>query len=256
MIRYKNEKEISILRAAGKHLALVLNLLKEKAVAGISTKELDDIAREEILAMGDIPVLLNYKPEGATRPFPATVCISMNDEIVHGIPNENSRILKNGDIITFDLCLTHAGMTVDSAITVPVGKISQDAKLLLKATREGLEAGIKAIKIGGHIGDISNAIEKIANRYGMGIADGLSGHGVGFGVHEDPFVPNWGEKGDGPELKKGLVIAIEPMFTLGTDKIKLAKDKWTYKTADGSLSAHFEHTVVVTEKGAEVLTKL
>ena len=255
MIKLKSKEEIEILREGGKRLAFVLSKLKKAAVPGVTTKELDDLAYKVTVEAGDKPAFLNYQPYGADRPYPASACISINDEIVHGIPNESEKVLKEGDIVSLDMGLIHKGLFVDSAITIGVGKIDEDAKKLLKATRESLEAGIKAIKIGGHIGDIGFAIQEVAKKYKFGIAEGLCGHGVGFAVHEDPYVPNEGEKGDGPELVPGLVIAIEPMLNEGTGKTKIAKDKWTYLTKDGKRSAHFEHTVAITEKGIEILTQ-
>lgn len=255
MIKLKSKEEIEILREGGKRLAFVLGELKKAAVPGVTTKELDDLAYKLTIEMGDKPAFLNYQPYGADRPYPASACISINDEIVHGIPNESEKVLKEGDIVSLDMGLIHKGLFVDSAITVGVGKIDEDAKKLLKATRESLEAGIKAIKVGGYIGDIGFAIAEVAKKYKFGIAEGLCGHGVGFAVHEDPYVPNEGEKGDGPKLVPGLVIAIEPMLNEGTGKTKIAKDKWAYLTKDGKRSAHFEHTVAITEDGVEVLTQ-
>ena len=254
MIKLKSEKDIEILREGGKHLAFVLKELKKAAKPGVTTKELDDLAYKLTIGLGDKPAFLNYKPYGASRAFPASACISINNEIVHGIPNESKKVLKDGDIVYLDMGLIHKGLIVDSAITVPVGKIDEDAKKLLKYTKQSLDAGIKAIKIGGHIGDIGHAISKIADKYKYGIAEGLCGHGVGFAVHEDPYVPNEGLIGDGPEIVPGLVIAIEPMFNEGTGQTKIAKDNWTYLTKDGGRSAHFEHTVAITKNGVEVLT--
>ena len=254
MIKLKTKEDIEILREGGKHLSFVLFQLKKAAKPGVTTKELDDLAYKLTIEKGDTPAFLNYQPYGADRPYPASACISINNEIVHGIPNESEKILKEGDIVSLDMGLIHKGLFVDSAITVPVGKIDDAAKKLLKATRESLEAGIKAVKVGGHIGDIGAAIESVAKKYKFGIAEGLCGHGVGFAVHEDPYVPNEGMTGEGPELVPGLVIAIEPMFNEGTGQIKLAKDKWTYVTKDGKRSAHFEHTIAVTEEGIEILT--
>jgi methionyl aminopeptidase len=254
MIKLKTEKDIEILREGGKHLAFVLNALKKASKPGVTTKELDDLALKLTKDFGDKPAFLNYKPYGADRPFPASACISINNEIVHGIPNESIKILKEGDIVSLDMGLIHKGLFVDSAITVPVGRIDEDAKRLLKVTKQSLDAGIKAIKIGGHIGDIGCAIAKFAYKNKYGIAEGLCGHGVGFAVHEDPYVPNEGMRGGGPEIVPGLVIAIEPMFNEGTGQTKIAKDNWTYLTKDGKRSAHFEHTVAVTKDGVEILT--
>jgi methionyl aminopeptidase len=255
MIRLKSEKDIEILREGGKHLAFVLSALKKASKPGVTTKELDDLAYKLTTELGDKPAFLNYKPYGASRPFPASACISINNEIVHGIPNESKKVLKDGDIVSLDMGLIHKGLFVDSAITVAVGKIDEDAKKLLKFTKQSLDAGIKAMKIGGHIGDIGQVIAKVAHKNKYGIAEGLCGHGVGFAVHEDPYVPNEGIQGEGPELVPGLVIAIEPMFNEGTGQTKIAKDNWTYLTKDGKRSAHFEHTVAITKDGIEILTK-
>jgi methionyl aminopeptidase len=198
---------------------------------------------------------LNYTPLGSKKPFPACVCVSVNDEIVHGIPNENPKIFKNGDIVTFDAGLIHKGLYVDHAITYPIGEISREAKKLLAVTREALMAGIKEVRIGNRIGDISSKIERHADKAGFAVVEGLAGHGVGYSIHEDPFVPNEGRKGKGELIEEGLVIAIEPMFSLGSSKIKLGKDGYTFLTADGSLSAQFEHTVAVTKDGPIILTK-
>ena len=254
MIKLKSEKDIEILREGGKRLAFILSALKKASKPGVTTKELDDLAFKLTKDGGDIPAFLNYQPYGASRPYPASSCISINNEIVHGIPNESNKVLKVGDIVSLDMGLIHKGLFVDSAITVPVGKIDEDAKKLLKATKESLEAGIKAIKIGGHIGDIGFAVAKVASKYKFGIAEGLCGHGVGFEVHEDPYVPNEGTKGEGPSLVPGLVIAIEPMLNEGTGQTKIAKDNWTYLTKDGKRSAHFEHTIAITKDGVEILT--
>jgi len=209
----------------------------------------------EIEKGGDKPAFLNYTPLGSKKPFPACVCVSVNDEIVHGIPNENPKIFKNGDIVTFDAGLIHKGLYVDHAITYPIGEISREAKKLLAVTREALMAGIKEVRIGNRIGDISSKIERHADKAGFAVVEGLAGHGVGYSIHEDPFVPNEGRKGKGELIEEGLVIAIEPMFSLGSSKIKLGKDGYTFLTADGSLSAQFEHTVAVTKDGPIILTK-
>lgn len=253
-IQPKTAKEIKLLREGGKHLAHVLAVLKDATVVGVSTAELEDKARGEIEKLGDTPAFLDYRPDGARRGYPAATCISINDEIVHGVPNEHEKIVKEGDLVTLDLGLIHEGLITDSAITVGVGNITDDAQKLLKATREALRAGIDAAQYGNHVGDIGAAIEEVAKRYGVTIYRELVGHGVGYAVHEDPYVPNFGTQGHGDELVENMVIAIEPMFGLGSERIKLASDGYTYCTADGSLSAHFEHTIVITQDGPRVLT--
>lgn len=193
---------------------------------------------------------------GASRPFPASLCVSINDEIVHGIPNEHPKILKEGDIVSIDLGLRHGNLITDHAITVPVGKVSPEAKKLLEVTKKSLEVAIAAAKPGKKTGDIGYAIEKYVRPHGFGIVEELAGHGVGYSVHEDPFVPNFGVPNEGAPLRPGMVLAIEPMLTLGGPNIVVDKDGYTILTEDGTLAAHFEHTIVITEKGAEILTVL
>lgn len=255
MIIIKTDKEIELLRVAGKHLAEALKAVEKKVAPGISTHELDMYAREVIKELGDEPAFLDYQPEGARYPFPAALCTSLNDEVVHGMPKENV-ILKEGDIISIDLGLIHKGVITDHAMTVAVGKVDQKVKELLRATKESLDAGIKAIKPGAHVGDIGYAIESYIKPKGYGIVRELAGHGVGREIHEDPYIPNYGVKGTGALLKPGMVIAIEPMINLGSRGVIFEKDGYTVRTKDGSPSAHFEHTVLITEKGAEVLTKI
>jgi methionyl aminopeptidase len=204
---------------------------------------------------GDRGAFLHYTPKGAKRPYPAALCVSVNDEIVHGIPNEESKTLVSGDVVTLDLGLTHKGLITDSAITVGVGELDLKKHKLIEHTKEALYIGIRMAKGGGYVGDIGYAIEHFARPLGYGISEGLAGHGVGYKVHEDPFVPNTGVMGQGERLQPGMVIAIEPMLTLGTDKIKLARDGYTYKTKDGSIAAHCEHTIVITEGEPIILTK-
>jgi len=221
---------------------------------GVSTKELDTYAEKLIRKMGDTPAFLNYRPAGARNPFPATLCTSVNEEVVHGIPNAN-KILKEGDIISIDLGLQHKGLFTDMALTVPVGAVSNSSLKLLKVTEQALQTGINAICAGARVGDISYAIESFVRPHRYGIVEVLSGHGVGRAIHEDPYIPNFGQKGKGEKLVAGMVIAIEPMLNNGTKNVILAKDGYTYRTADGKKSAHFEHTVLITEDGAEILTK-
>lgn len=250
----KNKNDIVLLRESGKRLAAVRNALADFVKPGISTKELDDLARTLIAKNGDKPSFLNYTPQGAERPFPAAVCVSVNDEIVHGIPNENSIVLKEGDIVGIDMGVTHEGLITDSAVTVPVGNIDPKVEELLSVTKKALEKGIEAAQGGVKTGDIGHAIETFVNgRYG--IVEELGGHGVGYQVHEDPNIPNFGARGTGTELLPGMVIAIEPMLNLGEKDIVLSDDGYTFKTADGSMSAHFEHTILITEDKPEVLTK-
>lgn len=256
MIKYKTDEEVAIMREGGKIHARILKEVAKKVKPGVKTDELNTYAEQLIDEAGCTASFLGYQPYDAKRPYPAALCVSINEEIVHGIPNEGGRILFEGDIVTLDLGLTYQGLITDAAITVPVGKISKEAQNLIQATREALDRGIVAMRLNGHIGDIGDAVMQVAMKHKLGIIEGLSGHGVGYSVHEEPFVPNKAKRGEGPKLLAGLVIAIEPMFSLGSRDIKRLSDGYTFITRDKSLSAHFEHTVVMTKSGAEVLTKL
>jgi len=249
----KTEEEIGMLREGGKRLAYILSEVAKKVAPGVSTGELDLYAKKLIEEGGDEAAFLNYKPSGARYPYPAALCTSVNNEVVHGIPSKD-RILKEGDIVSLDLGLKHKGLFTDHAITVPVGKIPKEAQTLLSVTKSALLEGIAQAKAGGRVGDIGYAISDYVKKYKYGIVDELSGHGVGKAIHEDPFVPNFGKKGTGELLKAGMVIAIEPMFNLGTHNVVLDKDGYTYKTADGKKSAHFEHTILITDGEPEILT--
>ena len=255
MVTIKTKEEIDILREGGIRHAFILTEIAKKIVPGISTSELEELAKKLIKEDGDTAAFLNYTPRGAKRPYPSALCVSVNNEIVHGIPNEDPLILQEGDVVSLDLGLIHRGLITDSAITVGVGKLTEKDKKLVDHCKEALALGIKSAKGGNHIGDIGFAIESFARPLGYGICSGLAGHGVGYKVHEDPFVPNEGRRGEGELLQPGMVIAIEPMLTLGGDKIVLDKDGYTYKTRDGSNSAHFEHTVAITDGAPIVLTK-
>lgn len=249
----KTPEEIKKIKEGGKILAEILKKVSKKVKPGISTLELDEYAYELIKKNGDTPAFLNYRPSGMKTPFPASVCISVNDEIVHGIPSKN-KILKEGDIVSLDVGLKHKGLFTDHAVTVPVGKISEINKKLLKDTEKALAIAIKAAKFGNTIGDIGYAIESFVNNK-YGIVRDLAGHGVGKEIHEDPYVPNYGKRGQGVKLVPGMIIAIEPMLCLGTHHIEVDDDDWTIRTRDGKNSAHFEHTILITKRGAEILTK-
>lgn len=251
----KTKEEIEILREGGKRLAFILSEVVKLVRPGISTEELNQYALKLIKEGGDEPAFLNYKPEGARMPYPAALCVSVNDEVVHGIPSKD-RILKDGDIVSLDCGLKHNGLFTDHAVTVPVGNISKETKKLLEITEQALYLGIEAAQAGGQVGDIGEAIEKFVKPHKYGIVRILSGHGVGKSIHEDPYVPNFGRKGTGDRLKPGMVIAIEPMLNLGAYAVYLEKDGYTYKTRDKSTSAHFEHTIAITEAGPEILTKM
>lgn len=254
-VSIKNEKEIELLRVAGKRLAQILKEVSSMVAPGVSIDVLDQRVEELIREGGDTPALLGYQPWGSKRPFPATTCISVNEEVVHGIPNEDPRVIEEGDIVSLDCVLIHEGVYADCATSVIAGEGDEAAKKLLHVTKEALMAGVKAAKGGAHTGDIGAAIEAIGNEHNYGIVYVLGGHGVGHAVHEEPFVSNLGKAGEGEKLIPGMVIAIEPMFTEGTDDVKLSPDGYTYITKDNSRSAHFEHSVVITEGDAEILTE-
>ncbi len=252
MITIKTPEEIKILRDGGKILASVLYQVAAQVKPGIATIELDELAEKLIRRAGGEPSFKNYKTEDDKIPYPASLCVSINDEIVHGIPG--NRELKEGDIIGLDLGMKYKNLFTDMAITVPVGKISDEARKIIDITRRCLEVGVNSVKENGHIGDIGFAIQSLAEKNGFGVVRDLVGHGVGYKAHEEPEVPNFGHINAGKQLKDGMVLALEPMLSVGSPSILLAKDNWTWKTKDGSLSAHFEHTIVVIKSGAEVLT--
>ena len=253
MAKLKTKDEIEALRESGKRLGRILQAIKAEIKAGVTTGYLDEVAERLIREGGDIPPFLNYTPHGARNPFPASLCVSVNDEIVHGIPSD--RVIKDGDLVSIDLGVSHNGMITDAALTVAVGEVPEQLRTLIEETERALYAGIKAAHAGGHIGDIGAAVERVGNARGYGIVRELGGHGVGHKVHEDPYVPNYGKKGNGPILKAGMVLALEPMFMLGKEDIRMMPDGYTIVSEDGSLSAHFEHTIVITEKGAEIVTQ-
>lgn len=248
----KTKEQIEIIREGGKILARVLLKVAKFVKPGISTYDLDQYAYKLIKEEGGIPAFLNYKPEGADRAYPASLCVSVNNEIVHGIPNKN-KILKEGDIVSLDLGLKYKGLFTDHAVTVAVGEISKKDKELIDNTKKAMDIGIWVAKGGATVGDIGYAIETFVNRR-YGIVRELAGHGVGIKIHEDPYVPNYGKVGKGQKLIPGMIIAIEPMLNIGKDDIVSMDDGYTIKTADGSRSAHFEHTILITEGDAEILT--
>lgn len=250
----KTPEDIALLRESGRRLARIVEEVSTMVVPGISVLTLDARAEELIRAGGDTPAFLGYQPWGAERPYPATLCVSVNEEVVHGIPNEEPRVIEEGDIVSLDCGLVHHGLITDHAVSVVAGKERAETKRLLDGTREALLAGIHAARGGARIGDIGAAIERVGDALGYGIVHALGGHGVGYAVHEEPYVPNFGKKGTGIELVPGMVLAIEPMFTEGSDDVTLMNDGYTYVTADGSRAAHFEHTILITEAGAEILT--
>jgi methionyl aminopeptidase len=247
--REKTDAEIDAMREGGRILAGIFEDLKKQIKPGVSELELDAWVEKEIEKRGATPT---YKTDEVN--FPNVICISTNDQIVHGIPTDY--VLQKGDIVSFDLVLTYKGMKTDSAFTTVVGEPNGVQKHLINATERSLYAGIDAIKGPVHVGDISAAVEKVLSDAKLGIIRELVGHGVGHEMHEAPEVPNYGRKGSGVLLTPGDTIAIEPMATLGGEKIRVEDDGWTISTRDGGLSAHFEHTVLVTKDGAEILTRL
>lgn len=246
MITIKSEREIELMREAGKMVSMTHQYLKNFIKPGITTKELDRLAEEYIRKMGGVPTCKGY--EG----FPATLCTSVNDTVVHGIPDNYK--LKDGDIITIDMVIGYKGYQGDAAWTYAVGEISDDKKYLMEHTEKALYEGVKQVKPGNRIGDISNAVEEYANKHHLGVVKELCGHGIGREMHEDPEVANYGTKGTGPKLREGMVICIEPMLNLGTADIYMLDDEWTIKTDDGKPAAHYEHTILVTKDGYEILT--
>lgn len=249
MIIRRNEKEIELLRHAGKIVAMTHEYLKPYIKAGITTKQLDEMAEKFIRSQGAIP---SFKGYGG---FPGSICASINDVLVHGIPNA-AHILKEGDIISVDIGANYKGYHGDSAWTYAVGEVSEKAKELMRVTEESLYRGLEQVKPGNRISDISNAIQTFVEAHGYGVPRDYTGHGVGTNLHEDPIVPNFGIAGRGPKIVSGMVIAVEPMVTLGDYHTRTLLDDWTVKTIDGKITAHYEHTIVVTDEGYEILTKI
>ena len=247
MISIKSEREIELLKVAGEIVGKTHHYLEQYIKPGITTKELDRLAEEYILSQGCTP---SFK---GLYGFPGSICISVNEEVVHGIPG--NRKLKEGDIVTLDIGACYKGYHGDSAWTYAVGKISPKKEALMEHTEEALFAGLSVIKDGCRVGDIGNAVEECAHKYKLGVVKELVGHGVGSSVHEEPDVPNYGKKGTGPILKEGMVIAVEPMLNMGTAEVFMLDDDWTIITGDDLPSAHYEHTVLVTKDGYTILTK-
>lgn len=253
----KTNEEIELLRIGGKILARILKELGEFVKPGISTEDINDYALTLTEKYGVEPVLLGYHPEFADYPYPAALCTSVNDTVQHGIPRADE-ILEEGDIINLDMTIGYKGMIVDSGITIPVGKADAQSMKLIEVTREALAIGIKQAKAGNRIGDISHAIETFVTSRGFSIVEALCGHGVGHAVHEDPQIPNFGPAGKGPLIKVGNVFAIEPIVNIGKKDVIFDDegDGYSVFSKDGSRSAHFEHTIAITEKGPEIMTKL
>lgn len=253
MITIKTLEEIKILKEGGKILAFILHEVAKKVKPGIATIELDALAEKLIRGAGGEPSFKNYKTRDDKIPYPASLCVSINDEVVHGIPSKD-RILIEGDIVSLDLGMKYRSLYTDVAITVPVGEIDDGAKKIIEVCKKSLNKGIRSAKEGKHIGDIGFAIQTYVEKNKFNVVRVLVGHGVGYKAHEEPEIPNFGEKGAGEILKEGMVLALEPMIAEGSHEIILSRDNWTWKTKDGSLSAHFEHTIVVTKQGGEILT--
>ena len=289
----KTKEEIFVMRECGKRLAEILRKVASAAKPGMSAKELDELAEALILKAGGMPVFKGYKVKGVSAGFPGSICVSVNDEVVHGVPTRE-KILKEGDVVGIDIGMRYPAqsggraqrveirernlrvgghsaehrkfqpptsnlqrpLVTDMALTIGIGRISDEARRLIDATREALEIGIRIVKPGAHVGDIGYAVAAYLKNHHFGIVRDLAGHGVGYELHEDPLIPNYGTKGSGVELKEGMVIAIEPMAMCGAENLVLDRDGWTYRTADGSIAAHFEHSVAVTKDGAEALTLL
>jgi methionyl aminopeptidase len=251
MILLKNKKDIKMLRQSGEILVEVLQTLIFESKAGISLKSLDIQAQKLIKKYKAEPSFLGYKPEGAHQPYKAAICTSVNDQIVHGLPSDY--LLKEGDILKIDIGVNYKNYFTDAAVTLGIGKISEKAIKLIETTKNALEKAIAVCLVGNHLGDIGWTIEQYVLANGFKVIKGLTGHGVGFSLHEEPAVYNYGRKGEGLELKSGLVLAIEPMVSISCSEIKQLADD-SYATKDGSLSAHFEKTVAITENGPEVIT--
>ncbi len=256
MIKYKTQEQIKLLAEGGKILAKIVDLVSQKAKPGVTTGELNEYAEQLIESAGAEGSFKNYQAAWAESVYPASLCVSVNDEVVHGIPKFDSK-LKDGDIVGLDCGLKYKGLYTDMAVTVPVGKIDKTTKKLLNCTKSALMNGIKKIKPGRKLSDIAQAIQQRAEQDGFSVVKDLCGHGVGFAAHEDPQIPNyWPAYGVKDfVLEEGMVLAIEPMLNLGDYQVDSLDDGWTIVTADNSLSAHFEHTVAVTKSGFQILTQ-
>lgn len=248
MIILKSEREIDLMRESGRIVARALQAVREAVKPGVTTAELDEVARKLITDCGGIPTFKGY------HGYPGNICTSVNSEVVHGIPG--SRCLQEGDIVSVDCGALLNGYHGDAAVTIPVGKVSDDAVRLMDITRESLYKGIEQAIVGNRLGAISAAIQRHAEAAGYGVVRDYVGHGIGRNMHEDPPVPNLGASDKGPLLKEGMVLAIEPMINMGTYEVKVLSDEWTVVTKDGKYSAHFEHTVAITQQGPRILTNL
>jgi len=248
-VELKNKDEIALMRDAGRIVSEILDALQTAVAPGITTWDLDGIAEDLIFRKGAKPAFKGYLG------FPCCLCASVNQEVIHGIPSKKKK-LAEGDLIKLDFGVVYKGFYGDSARTVPVGRISDEAQRLIEATRESLHQGIAAVQVGNRIGDIGYAVQTLVEKRGFSVVRDFVGHGIGKKLHEQPQVPNFGEPGTGMKLRSGLVLAIEPMVNAGTHQVEVLDDEWTAVTLDGRLSAHFEHTVLVSEDGPEILTRL
>jgi len=253
VIQLKNKRDIIILQEGGKRLAEVMKVLRREAKPGVSAAFLDEIAYKMVKKYGGYPSFLNYQADFANQPFPNSLCVSLNDVIVHGIPRKEI-ILKPGDLVSLDIGMKYKGLFTDMAITFGLDKIKLDEKRLIKTTQNALAAAIKIARPDNNLGDIGYAIENCATKNGFVVIRDLVGHGVGFAVHEDPPVFNYGKKGKGMKIEAGLVIAIEPMLTYDNGAVKENSDA-SFATLNGKKACHFEHTIVITKKGPVILTK-
>jgi methionyl aminopeptidase len=253
VIKLKVAKEISRMRTAGRVVGEILEKLSDIIKAGITTKDIDDFSEKYIRSLKMIPAFLGVQGRGS--PFPASTCVSINDEVVHGIPSV-SRVLKSGDIVSVDVGVLYKGYYGDAARTYAVGSISSTAAKLLEITELSLKKGIEQALAGNKVGDISSAVQRTVESAGFSIVRDFVGHGIGKALHEEPQIPNYGKSGTGVELVPGMAFAIEPMVNAGNYEVYISNDDWTAVTMDGSLSAHFEHTIVITKNGYEILTKV
>lgn len=254
MLLVKSPQDIAVMREGGKILAAILKELAAYIKPGITTNEIDKLAQELVFRYGAESSFKNYIPRAALKPYPAMICLSTNDEIVHTPPS--SRALKQGDIITLDFGIKHKGFHTDAAITLPIGDIDFEVARLIRVTKKALKLGIAKVRPGATTGDIGNTIQRYVESQNFSVVEDLIGHGIGRELHEEPEVPNQGKRGAGAELVEGMTICIEPMVSMGSPKIIQGENGFTWKTADGSFSAHFEHTVLVTKEGHEILTIL
>lgn len=255
MVIIKSKEEIAIMKEGGKILAAVLKMVADAAKPGIATLQLNSIAEREILKRGATPSFKDYSPEDESgSPYPAALCVAINDAVVHGIPDETK--IKEGDIVGLDLGAEYKGCYTDAAMTVAVGKCSKEAERLIKTAKLCLKKAAAEAKAGARVGNVSAAIQQTAEKAGFSVVRDLAGHGVGRFIHEDPFIFNYGKRGEGIILEEGMTLAIEPMLNSGKSAVKLLDDGWTYKTADGTLSAHFEYTILVKRGKPEVITPI